>query len=314
VPLSLAAVEIADTDELPARARNTLLAFMRDVARWRDLAKQTTPAELARTMLDESGYTAALQAEKSAESAGRLENLAELARAMEEYETLGDFLEHVSLVMDNEANDRAEKLTIMTIHAAKGLEFDHVFLPGWEEGVFPSQRAMDEGGLASLEEERRLAYVAITRARRRCTILHAANRRIYGQWSSSIPSRFIGELPQAHVQQESTLSGGASLWRAQWSETSDPFAHVSRGTGRGPGWQRAATQSYDPTPRRLPEATRSAASFAAKPRTDVTPGCAGVPRKVRLRHGHFAGRQQAGDRVRTAGPKRVIDSFVKLAE
>ncbi|HPZ47999.1 MAG TPA: UvrD-helicase domain-containing protein, partial [Novosphingobium sp.] len=277
VPLSLAAVEIVDTDELPARARNTLLSLMRDVARWRDLAKTASPAELARTVLEESGYTAALQAEKSAESAGRLENLAELARAMEEYETLGDFLEHVSLVMDNEARDGAEKLTIMTIHAAKGLEFDHVFLPGWEEGVFPSQRAMDEGGLRSLEEERRLAYVAITRARRRCTILHAANRRIYGQWTSSIPSRFIAELPEAHVEQETTLSGGASLWKAQWSETTDPFAHVARasaerGMTRGPGWQRAAAQSYDPTPRRLPEATRSAASFAAKPRGDVSLG------------------------------------------
>ncbi|MFN5821342.1 MAG: 3'-5' exonuclease, partial [Novosphingobium sp.] len=148
--------------------------------------------------------------------------------AMEDYETLGDFLEHVSLVMDNEAADDAEKVTIMTMHGAKGLEFDNVFLPGWEEGVFPSQRSLDEGGLASLEEERRLAYVAITRARRRCTILYAANRRIYGQWTSSIPSRFIAELPEAHIEQESSLSGGASLWRAQWSERDDPFAHVAR--------------------------------------------------------------------------------------
>jgi len=313
VPLSLAAVEIADTDELPARARNTLVALMRDVARWRDLAKQTTPAELARTVLDESGYTAALQAEKSAESAGRLENLAELARAMEEYETLGDFLEHVSLVMDNEANDSAEKLTIMTIHAAKGLEFDNVFLVGWEEGVFPSQRALDEGGLASLEEERRLAYVAITRARRRCTILHAANRRIYGQWTSSLPSRFIAELPEAHIEQESTLSGGASLWRAQWSEQSDPFAHVARGSSRGPGWQRAAAQSYDPTPRRLPEAARSAASFAAKPRGDVPPGT----RVFHEKFGYGTVTAQEGNKLEiefeTAGPKRVIDSFVKPA-
>ena len=314
VPLSLAAVEIADTDELPARARNTLLAFMRDVARWRDLARQTIPAELARTVLDESGYTTALQAEKSAESAGRLENLAELARAMEEYETLGDFLEHVSLVMDNEASDDAEKLTIMTIHAAKGLEFDHVFLPGWEEGVFPSQRAMDEGGLASLEEERRLAYVAITRARRRCTILHAANRRIYGQWTSSLPSRFISELPEAHVDQDSTLSGGASMWRAQWSEQSDPFAHVARGNTRGPGWQRAAAQTFDPTPRRLPEATRSAASFAAKPRSDIAPGA----RVFHEKFGYGRVTAQEGNKLEidfeTAGPKRVIDSFVKLAE
>ena len=319
IPLSLAAVEIVDTDELPARARNTLLSFMRDVARWRDAAKTLSPAELARTVLDESGYTAALQAEKSAESAGRLENLAELARAMEEYETLGDFLEHVSLVMDNEANDSAEKLTIMTIHAAKGLEFDHLYLVGWEEGVFPSQRAMDEGGLASLEEERRLAYVAITRARKRCTILHAANRRIYGQWTSSIPSRFIADLPQAHVEQETTLSGGASMWRAQWSEASDPFAQVAsaqsdRSMSRGPGWQRAAARDYDATPKRLPEVTRSAASFAAKPRNDVAVG-------VRVFHekfGYGTITAQEGNKLEidfeTAGPKRVIDSFVRLAE
>jgi ATP-dependent exoDNAse (exonuclease V) beta subunit len=136
-----------------------------------------------------------LQADRSAESAGRLENLTELTRAMEEYETLGAFLEHVSLVMENDAERDVEKVTIMTIHAAKGLEFDTVFLAGWEEGVFPSQRSLDEGGTASLEEERRLAYVAITRARRKCFIIHAANRRIYGQWTSSIPSRFVAELP-----------------------------------------------------------------------------------------------------------------------
>lgn len=319
IPLSLAAVEIVDTDELPARARNTLQSFMRDVARWRDAAKVLSPAELARVVLEESGYTAALQAEKSAESTGRLENLAELARAMEEYETLGDFLEHVSLVMDNEANTDAEKLTIMTIHAAKGLEFDNVYLVGWEEGVFPSQRAMDEGGLASLEEERRLAYVAITRARRTATILHAANRRIYGQWTSSIPSRFIADLPAAHVEQETTLSGGASLWRAQWSEASDPFAHVAaaqseRGITRGPGWQRAAAREYDSSPKRLPEATRSAASFAAKPRSDVGLGA----RVFHEKFGYGVVKSQEGNKLEiefeTAGAKRVIDSFVKLAE
>ncbi len=319
VPLSLAAVEITDTDELPARARNTLLALMRDVARWRDLAKVTAPAELVRTLLDESGYTAALQAEKTAESAGRLENLTELARAMEEYETLGDFLEHVSLVMDNDKADDADKVTIMTIHAAKGLEFDNVFLVGWEEGVFPSQRSLDEGGLASLEEERRLAYVAITRARRRCTILHAANRRIYGQWTSSIPSRFIAEMPEDHVEQETTLSGGASLWRAQWSENADPFAHVARdaaarGSHRGPGWQRASTREFDTTPRRLPEPSRSAASFAAKPRGDVSLGA----RVFHDKFGYGTVAAQEGNKLEidfeTAGRKRVIDSFVKLAD
>ncbi len=318
VPLALASAEIVDSDELPARARGTLLNLMRNFARWREVSATLSPAELARIVLDESGYTDALQAERSAESTGRLENLTELTRALEEYETLGDFLEHVSLVMDNDAASDAEKLTIMTIHAAKGLEFDYVYLVGWEEGVFPSQRAMDEGGLASLEEERRLAYVAITRARRRCTILHAANRRIYGQWTSSIPSRFVGDLPAANIEQESTMSGGASLWRAQFSENSDPFAHVanqpSRTMTRGPGWQRAAAGTFDPAPRRIAESTRSAASFAAKPRGDVALGA----RVFHEKFGYGTVTAQEGNKLEiefeSAGAKRVIDSFVKLAD
>ena len=318
IPLSFAAIELADTDELPARARNTLLALMRDFSRWRDEAKVLTPAELARTLLDESGYTAALQAERSVEASGRLENLSELVRAMEDYETLGAFLEHVSLVMDNDADADADKITVMTIHAAKGLEFRHVFLPGWEEGVFPSQRALDEGGLSALEEERRLAYVAITRAREACTILHAANRRIYGQWTSSIPSRFIDELPKDHVEQETTLSGGASLWRAQWSEHDDPFANVaraqpSRTMTRGPGWQRAAAGTFDPAPRRIAEPGRSAASFAAKPRSDITIGA----RVFHDKFGYGTVAAQEGNKLEidfeSAGRKRVIDSFVKPA-
>ncbi|OZA61286.1 MAG: DNA helicase II, partial [Sphingomonadales bacterium 39-62-4] len=318
IPLSQAAVEVLDTDELPTRARNTLGALMRDFTRWRETVKTLVPAELARTILDESGYTAALQAEKTAEAAGRLENLTELARAMEEYETLGDFLEHVSLVMDNEGVADEDKVTIMTIHAAKGLEFENLFLPGWEEGVFPSQRSLDEGGLASLEEERRLAYVAITRARRRCTILHAANRQIYGQWTSSIPSRFIAELPADHIEEETTLSGGASMWRANWSERDDPFAHVaqanaSRGASRGPGWQRAAAQPFDPKPRRIAESTRSAASFAAKPRNDIAVGA----RVFHEKFGYGTVAEQEGNKLEIdfdgTGRKRVIDSFVKLA-
>ena len=317
-PLAAAALAITDTDELPTRARNTLLALMRDFARWREMAVSLSPAELTRMVLDECGMTAALQAERSAESAGRLENLTELARAIEEYETLGDFLEHVSLVMDNDAASDTEKVTIMTIHAAKGLEFHSLFLPGWEEGVFPSQRALDEGGTAALEEERRLAYVAITRARRRCTILHAANRRIYGQWTSSIPSRFIAELPDAHVEHETTMSGGASLWRANWSEQSDPFADVARNqpsriVTRGPGWQRAAAQVYDAAPKRIAEATRSAASFAARPRADITPG----DRVFHEKFGNGTVAAQEGNKLEIdfdeAGRKRVIDSFVRLA-
>ncbi|MBA16327.1 MAG: DNA helicase II, partial [Sphingomonas sp.] len=218
IPLTTAAARILDTDELTPQARRALGNLVGDFARWRSMGDELPHPELARQILDESGYTAMWQADRSAEAAGRLENLNELVRAMEEYETLGAFLEHVSLVMDNDANAEEAKVTIMTIHAAKGLEFDTVFLAGWEEGIFPSQRALDEGGQASLEEERRLAYVAITRARRMAIILHAANRRIYGQWTSSIPSRFVGELPPEHHEAETTMSGGESLWRANWSE------------------------------------------------------------------------------------------------
>ncbi|WP_397597934.1 ATP-dependent helicase, partial [Sphingorhabdus sp.] len=180
-PLSVAAARLVGTDELTGKARKSLADLVVDIARWRDEAAHMSPANLTRLIMDECGYTAVLQAERSTEASARLENLSELARAMEEYETLGEFLEHVSLVMDNDRGDTGASVTIMTIHAAKGLEYDNVFLVGWEEGIFPSQRALDEGGLASLEEERRLAYVAITRAKRRCTIIHAANRRIYGQ-------------------------------------------------------------------------------------------------------------------------------------
>ena len=319
LPLAAASLDLVDSDELPARARNILTGLLKQFVHWREAAERETPANLMRLVLSESGYDDMLAKERSAESAGRAENLSELARAMEEYDTLGDFLEHVGLVMDNEAQGDDEKVTIMTMHAAKGLEFNNVFLPGWEEGVFPSQRALDEGGLASLEEERRLAYVAITRARRKCTILHAANRRIFGQWTSSIPSRFIEELPDEHIEQETTMSGGASLWRANWSESEDPFAHVSRdrpdrSTARGPGWQRALATGYETKQARIGENKRSAASFAAKARTDVAIGA----RVFHEKFGYGEVTDQEGNKLEIAfekaGTKRVIDSFVKLAD
>ena len=314
VPLTLAAARIVETDELTGQARKSLTRFIADLARWRDMAQTLPHAELARQILDESGYTAALQTERSAEAAGRLENLQELVRAMEDYETLGAFLEHVSLVMDNDATNEEAKVTIMTIHAAKGLEFDTVFLAGWEEGVFPSQRSLDEGGLASLEEERRLAYVAITRARRLCIILHAANRRVYGQWTSSIPSRFVGELPRETVDEETTMTGGASLWRANWSEREDPFANIARGTGRGPGWQRAASGgSFVREPARLVEARQSAVSLGAKGRSDVAVGM----RVFHEKFGYGLIRTIEGNKLEiefeAAGPKRVLDSFITVA-
>ncbi|WP_129793741.1 ATP-dependent helicase [Sphingosinicella sp. CPCC 101087] len=314
VPLSQAAAQILDTDELTAQARRSLGNLVGDFARWRAKLDELPHPELARLMLDESGYTAMLQADRSAESAGRLENLSELTRAMEEYETLGAFLEHVSLVMDNDADAETDKVTIMTIHAAKGLEFDTVFLAGWEEGVFPSQRALDEGGTAALEEERRLAYVAITRARRRCIIMHAANRRIYGQWTSSIPSRFVTELPDEHVEQETTMSGGESLWRANWSERADPFADLARGTGRGPGWQRAAAGGgFERTPPRVIEARASAVSFGNPGRSDISVG----QRVFHTKFGYGQVAEVEGNKLEIdfehSGRKRVLDSFVTIA-
>jgi len=320
VPMSIAAARILDTDELTPQARRALGNFVGDLARWRQMAGELPHPDLARQILDESGYTAVLQAEKSVEASGRLENLNELVRAMEEYESLGAFLEHVSLVMDNEAAAQDPQVTIMTIHAAKGLEFDTVFLVGWEEGVFPSQRSLDEGGLASLEEERRLAYVAITRARRRATILHAANRRIYGQWTSSIPSRFVGELPRQHINEESSLAGGESLWRANWSANADPFAHVGRGTGRGPGWQRAAGSGaasggggFVREPARIVESRASAVSIGNKGRSDLAVGM----RVFHQKFGYGDIAEIEGNKLEiefeTAGMKRVMDSFITIA-
>jgi DNA helicase II / ATP-dependent DNA helicase PcrA len=312
IPLLSAAAQMLDTDELTPQARRSLGNLVGDFARWRARLQELPHPELARLVLDESGYTAMLQADRSAESAGRLENLTELARAMEEYETLGAFLEHVSLVMDNDAERDAEKVTIMTIHAAKGLEFGTVFLAGWEEGVFPSQRALDEGGNASLEEERRLAYVAITRARHKCFIIHAANRRIYGQWTSSIPSRFVAELPQDHVEQETTMTGGESLWRANWSERADPFADLQRGTGRGPGWRRAVGGGFERTPPRVLEARASAVSLGNPGRSDIALG----QRVFHSKFGYGTVAEIEGNKLEIdfehAGRKRVLDSFVSV--
>ena len=189
-------------DGLSGKARGELRALVDSFDRWSKLLAQgnLSHVELAEIVLDESGYTAHWQNDKSIEAPGRLENLKELVKALDEFENLQGFLEHVSLVMDNEQDGEGEKVSIMTLHAAKGLEFPVVFLPGWEDGLFPSQRTMDESGLKGVEEERRLAYVGITRAEEHCTISFAANRRIYNQWQSALPSRFIDELPPDHVE------------------------------------------------------------------------------------------------------------------
>jgi DNA helicase-2/ATP-dependent DNA helicase PcrA len=187
---------------LGSRYRKSAGAFLANIDRWGMIARQDAHShiELAEIILEESGYTDHWKADKTPEAPGRLENLKELVKALEAFENLQGFLEHVSLIMENEQEDAVEKVSIMTLHAAKGLEFPAVYLPGWEDGLFPSQRSMDESGLKGLEEERRLAYVGITRAEEICTISFAANRRVYGQWQSALPSRFIDELPEAHVE------------------------------------------------------------------------------------------------------------------
>jgi len=179
-----------------------LRTLVEDLRRWGRMVGDAdmTHMELAEIVLDESGYTGHWQNDKTPEAPGRLENLKELVKALENFENLQGFLEHVSLVMDNDKQDAEQKVSIMTLHAAKGLEFPAVFLPGWEDGLFPSQRSMDESGLKGLEEERRLAYVGITRAEELCTISFAGNRRVFGQWQSALPSRFVDELPEEHVE------------------------------------------------------------------------------------------------------------------
>ncbi|MFW5680011.1 MAG: ATP-dependent helicase, partial [Pseudomonadota bacterium] len=193
-----ATADLVLTDELKPAQRRTLANLLQSFARWRGLVETMPARELAEIVLEESGYVAMWQQDKSPDAPGRLENLKELVQAVGEFETLGGFLEHVGLVMDNASDPGSDMVSVMTLHGAKGLEFDHVYLGGWEEGVFPNQRALDEGGRAALEEERRLAYVGITRARKRCTILFAANRRMYQGWVTSLPSRFVEELPAAH--------------------------------------------------------------------------------------------------------------------
>ncbi|MGR3758693.1 ATP-dependent helicase [Roseobacteraceae bacterium NS-SX3] len=191
-----------ESGEIKGKGGGALRQLVEDLRRWGRMTGDAdiSHMELAEIVLDESGYTGMWQNDKTPEAPGRLENLKELVKALENFENLQGFLEHVSLVMDNDKQDAEEKVSIMTLHAAKGLEFPAVFLPGWEDGLFPSQRSMDESGLKGLEEERRLAYVGITRAEEICTISFAGNRRVFGQWQSQLPSRFIDELPEEHVE------------------------------------------------------------------------------------------------------------------
>jgi len=251
IPLTRAGKQLCASDELRPQARRALLAFLDDLERWRAETDRQTPAALAEMVLEESGYVEMWQKETSPDAPGRLDNLQELVRAIGEFETLAGFLEHVGLVMDTQSAADRDMVSIMTLHGAKGLEFDTVFLPGWEDGVFPNQRALDENGEAGLEEERRLAYVGLTRARRRAIILYAANRLMYGQWQSCLPSRFLDELDQDHIAHEAAQgvygSGGAGIGGAR-QDAGWAYQGYDVEIARGPGWERARRRGLGETP------------------------------------------------------------------
>ena len=312
LPLLAAAREIADTDEIPPKARKALGTLATDFQRWTNAAGQLPHTELAEMVLEESGYTDMLKNDKSAEAPGRLDNLKELVRSMEEFESLTAFLEHVSLVMEIEQNDTGERINLMTLHAAKGLEFDTVFLPGWEEGLFPSQRTMDESGLAGLEEERRLAYVGLTRARQRVFISFAANRRVRGAWQSALPSRFLNELPEEHT--ETSVDEGFYGGYAGFRDNANAGGFAS--TYDSPGWKRAQANRAGGMQRtRAP--LIEAQAYAVQ---TSDPSAAEYQKGDRVFHQKFGyGRVGAveGNKLTVmfdkAGEKRVIASFVTRA-
>ena len=251
-PLLAAAFDLIDTDELRPAARTSLTEFIRDIKRWRDAVAKMHHADLAKMVLDESGYTRMWQLDKSPDAEGRLENLTELVNAMQEFDSLAGFLEHIALVMDGDTEAENGEVTLMTLHAAKGLEFDTIFMPGLEEGIFPSQRTIDENGAVGLEEERRLAYVGITRARKLVHISYAGSRRIHGQWQSAIPSRFLQELPSESIIEDNVQgmqAMGSGFGRATPAELADA-SHFGGTSGYGPGWRRMAArqqQGSDPS-------------------------------------------------------------------
>jgi DNA helicase-2/ATP-dependent DNA helicase PcrA len=243
VSLEQATREIIKTDEIRGKARTALRSFTKDLDRWRGNLITSNHTDVTEIVLDESGYTQMWLNNKDAKSSSRLENLKELIQAMGEFESLDAYLEHVSLVLDVEKNDQEEEeVSIMTLHSAKGLEFPLILLPGWEEGTFPSQRSMDEAGSEGLEEERRLAYVGITRARERAKIYFAANRQIYGSWQSSLPSRFIDELPPENVSagSETGYYDNNSINEVKIEITSE-FPDSASRRYNSPGWQRYKT-------------------------------------------------------------------------
>jgi len=332
IPILQASTEIVETEELKPKPRKSLYDVVQNFKRWSQLLETVPHTELAETILEESGYTDMWKNDKTAEAPGRLENLKELIRSMDSFESMRGFLEHVSLVMDAEQNETMDAVSIMTLHSAKGLEFDTVFLPGWEEGLFPHQRALDEGGRSGLEEERRLAYVGITRAKKRLHIWFVSNRRIHGLWQSTIPSRFLDELPEAHVEVAETEQSYGGYGRNPYGQSrfdrQEPFSSGYT----SPGWQRAQANKTDATRNNWgnrsgvqverigygeagPQGKVIAGELVAKSKID-TPSAFTVGDRVfhiKFGNGNVAGIE--GNKLTIdfdrAGQKRVLDGFVE---
>ncbi|MDQ0395243.1 DNA helicase-2/ATP-dependent DNA helicase PcrA [Labrys monachus] len=319
VPMMQAARILSETEELKPKPRQTVRDLMASFARWAGQVDTLRHQDLAELILEESGYTEMWQKDRSAEAAGRLENLKELVRSMDSFENMAGFLEHVSLVMDaSEEGASEDKVSILTLHGAKGLEYDTVFLPGWEEGLFPHQRSLDENGRAGLEEERRLAYVGLTRARRRAKVWFASNRRIHGLWQATIPSRFVDELPAAHVdvvEQSAAYGSGGSLGMSRF-DRAQPFSGSTYST---PGWQRAKQNMESGfkaanAPRREPLTiegelvARSTGTASAYKIGD---------RVFHVKFGYGEVAEIDGNKLTVdfdkAGRKRVVDSFIDAA-
>ncbi|MDZ5451880.1 ATP-dependent helicase [Labrys sp. ZIDIC5] len=320
VPMMQAARVLVETEELKPKPRQTLGALMASFSRWAAQSEVLGHQELAELILEESGYTDMWQKDRTAEAAGRLENLKELVRSMESFENMAGFLEHISLVMDaSEEGASEDKVSILTLHGAKGLEYETVFLPGWEEGLFPHQRSLDENGRAGLEEERRLAYVGLTRARRRAKVWFASNRRIHGLWQSTMPSRFVDELPAAHVdvmEASNSYGSGGSLGMSRFDKA-QPFAGSNYST---PGWQRAQSNMASgfrttQAPLRREPLTIEGELVA---RSTGTASAYKVGTRVfHLKFGYGEVAEIDGNKLTVdfdkAGRKRVVDSFVEAA-
>ena len=298
ISLSESATRLAETDELKPKLRATLQNLMQAFARWRGLLQTLPPDEIAEIVLDESGYTGMWQADKAPEAPGRLENLKELVNALSSFDSLPSFLEHVSLVMDVTETKDNDQVSLMTLHGAKGLEFPYVFLPGWEEEIFPSRMSLAENGTKGLEEERRLAYVGITRARQRLWISHVASRQVHGSWTNALPSRFLAELPDTHTEKHSTLRSSPNVAVGGWEkrETTPPL------------WQQIKA-----TPNRLVQIEGTATVLAPAPRE----GKPNVGDRVfHEKFGTGTVKRVDHDKLEIAfdkaGVKKVMEGFVKM--